>query len=293
MVTTIATRTIMISEIFGPTIQGEGALLGKPTVFIRTGGCDYRCTRCDTLYAVLPEHRAEWQPMSSESILAEVRRLAQDVPVLITLSGGNPAMQPFGELITMGHEAGYTFALETQGSIAKPWFSQLDYLTLSPKGPGMIGAGHTNWERLDRCISYARSGEPINRVTEDAWEGDPVASEELSKHDATVASSVAATERRSRLHLDDRLSPQICLKIVVFDEEDYAYARYAASRYPDIPIFLQAGNHTPPHLAQELDIPGILQRMDWLIQRVISDHWYEATVLPQLHTLLWGNKRGV
>ena len=41
-------RTIAISEIFGPTIQGEGALIGKPTVFVRTGGCDYRCSWCDT-----------------------------------------------------------------------------------------------------------------------------------------------------------------------------------------------------------------------------------------------------
>jgi 7-carboxy-7-deazaguanine synthase len=42
---------ILISEIFGPTIQGEGALVGKPTVFVRTGGCDYRCDWCDTVYA--------------------------------------------------------------------------------------------------------------------------------------------------------------------------------------------------------------------------------------------------
>ncbi len=33
-------RTIMVSECFGVTIQGEGALIGKPTVFVRTGGCD-------------------------------------------------------------------------------------------------------------------------------------------------------------------------------------------------------------------------------------------------------------
>jgi len=28
---------LRISEIFGPTVQGEGALIGKPTVFVRTG----------------------------------------------------------------------------------------------------------------------------------------------------------------------------------------------------------------------------------------------------------------
>ncbi len=35
-----------IMEIFGPVVQGEGALIGKPTHFVRFGGCDYRCSWC-------------------------------------------------------------------------------------------------------------------------------------------------------------------------------------------------------------------------------------------------------
>ena len=50
---------IRISEIFGPTIQGEGALIGQPTVFVRTGGCDYRCAWCDSLHAVDSRFRAD------------------------------------------------------------------------------------------------------------------------------------------------------------------------------------------------------------------------------------------
>lgn len=86
---------------------------------------------------------------------------------------------------------------------------------------------------------------------------------------------------------------QVFLKVVVFNENDYVYAKGVAQRYPQLPVYLQAGNHTPPHLAQQIDIPGILRRLDWLIQRVREDQWYSVTVLPQLHTLLWGNKRGV
>ena len=52
-------KKVRVSEIFGPTVQGEGPLIGKPTVFVRTGGCDYRCNWCDTLYAVLPKHSKE------------------------------------------------------------------------------------------------------------------------------------------------------------------------------------------------------------------------------------------
>lgn len=126
---------IPISEIFGPTIQGEGQQIGRPTVFIRTGGCDYRCSWCDTLYAVLPEHAKQWKRLAPATVCADVRALARK-PVLITLSGGNPAMWDGLEaVIDQLHGELYDFTMETQGSIWKPWMSKLDYLTLSPKPP--------------------------------------------------------------------------------------------------------------------------------------------------------------
>src|SRR5947209_6881888 len=99
-------RAIMVSELFGPTIQGEGALIGKPTIFVRTGGCDYRCSWCDTLYAVLPEYKSDWYPMTTEEVFADVQRLSGNKPILVTLSGCNPAIQPLGDLIDLGHAHG-------------------------------------------------------------------------------------------------------------------------------------------------------------------------------------------
>ncbi len=122
---------IRVSEIFGPTIQGEGALIGQPTVFVRTGGCDYRCSWCDTLHAVDSAHRDEWCPMTPEAILMQVEILSGGNPLTVSLSGGNPAIQPLGGLIELGRKEGYRFALETQGSLAKDWFAELDVLTLS------------------------------------------------------------------------------------------------------------------------------------------------------------------
>jgi organic radical activating enzyme len=147
---------IRISEIFGPTIQGEGPLIGRPTVFVRTGGCDYRCRWCDTLYAVLPEFRDEWMLMTPAEILARVEHLAGAVPVLVSLTGGNPALQPLAPLIVLGHQKGYRFALETQGSLAQPWFAALEWLMLSPKPPSSGMA--TDWRILDDCVSAAASG---------------------------------------------------------------------------------------------------------------------------------------
>ncbi len=220
-------------------------LIGKPTVFVRTGGCDYRCSWCDSLYAVLPEYKSEWKSMTIEDVFAEIQHLSGSQPVLVTLSGGNPAIQPLESLIDLGHRNSYTFAIETQGSVFQPWFSSLDYLTVSPKPPssGQV----THWERLDRCV----------------W----IDSDQLDK------------------------KVKVCLKIVIFDEEDYLYAKRVSLRYPGVPLYLQVGNHQPQ--GNNVDIPGILRRMDWLIQKALDDQWYDATILPQLHVILWGNKRAV
>ena len=110
---------IRISEIFGPTIQGEGALIGQPTVFVRTGGCDYRCAWCDSLHAVDNRFRADWRVMTTVEVLDRVRALSGDQPLMVSLSGGNPAIQPLGPLIRQGQAAGYRFALEPQGSVSR------------------------------------------------------------------------------------------------------------------------------------------------------------------------------
>jgi 7-carboxy-7-deazaguanine synthase len=242
-----AAKPIKVSEIFGPTVQGEGLLIGRPTVFVRTGGCDFRCSWCDTLYAVLPEYRDEWRAMSREAIMAEVQRLSGGRPVLVTLSGGNPALQPLGSLIALGHAVGHRFAMETQGSVAQAWFADLDWLVLSPKPPS---SGMTmDWAQFDDCLEQAAGG------------------------------------------------PTVFLKCIVFDRADYEFARDVAARYPQLPICLQVGNHTPadpnPAGSGGVDQAGLMGRFRWLVEQVAKDHWHEATVLPQLHVLAWGNERGV
>ncbi len=240
------TPTIRVSEIFGPTIQGEGVLIGLPTVFVRTGGCDYRCSWCDSLHAVDNRFRGGWQVMTVEQIWERVRALSGGKPLTVSLSGGNPAIQPLGELIEFGHQEGYRFALETQGSVARDWFTTLDTLVLSPKPPSSQMS--TDWAGFEACLAAAQGG------------------------------------------------PLTVLKLVVFDDQDYAYAKDAAARYPHLPIYLQPGNHTPPSPDADdviVDMTGVMRRVEWLVDKVTQDRWFEARVLPQLHVLLWGNTRGV
>jgi len=92
--------------------------------------------------------------------------------------------------------------------------------------------------------------------------------------------------------------PRSVLKIVVFDDADYGYAQAVAARYPALPAYLQVGNPAPSAgtsgvLPAEADIDDLLGRFRWLVRKVTADRWFAATVLPQLHVLAWGNKRGV
>ncbi|EKD39069.1 MAG: hypothetical protein ACD_75C00518G0005, partial [uncultured bacterium] len=212
--------------------------------FVRTGGCDYRCTWCDTPHAVKSTFRSEWRAMSAEEILAMVRTLAGPEPLLISLSGGNPALQPLGELLALGKAAGYAFAMETQGSVVKEWFAGLDILTLSPKPP---------------------------------------------------SSGMTADRQQLQACLDGAAMASVSLKFVIADETDYFFARQVAAWFPQLPVYLQPCN---PLSAEDLDrepvdIEKNCAQLRWIIGRVVADAWYSVRVLPQLHVLLWGNKRGV
>ena len=124
-----------VIEIFGPTIQGEGAEAGLPTHFVRFGGCDYRCSWCDTMYAVDPAVvRATAERLSDVEIVGRLEQLG-GAPRWVTLSGGNPALHHLGALVDSLHERGFLVGAETQGSVWRDWLASLDRLTISPKPP--------------------------------------------------------------------------------------------------------------------------------------------------------------
>jgi 7-carboxy-7-deazaguanine synthase len=236
-------KILRVSEIFGPTIQGEGLIIGEPTVFVRLGGCDYRCSWCDTLYAVLPEYRKDWKQMSADAIRFEVQRLCP-TPVLVTISGGNPALQDLSELIDTLHDHHYHALIETQGSMVKDWMTKLDVLCISPKPPSSKQS--TDWAVL---------------------------------HDVVRVEG-----------------PRKYLKVVVFDDADYAYALAVHVMFPDICFVLQAGTQVAAEDADRDPVHSVLDKLKWLVEKFVSDldAWGDdVRVLPQLHSLIWGRKRGV
>jgi 7-carboxy-7-deazaguanine synthase len=134
-----------VIELFGPVVQGEGPAAGKPCYFVRFGGCDYRCSWCDSMYAVDPEEvRENATRLNAVEIRKEIERLPEG-PHIVILSGGNPALHHLQPLVTELQSRGKIVHVETQGSVWRPWLGNVNQLVISPKPPssGMVNPNHT------------------------------------------------------------------------------------------------------------------------------------------------------
>lgn len=234
---------IPVLEIFGPTIQGEGRVIGRKTMFVRTAGCDYRCSWCDSAFTWDGSAKEDIQLMTAEEIYNQLKKIGGDRFDHVTISGGNPALiKGIQDLVDLFEEKQIYTALETQGSKFQPWMRQINDLTISPKPPS--SNMKTNIDILDSVIEQC-------------------------------------------------IESTLNLKVVIFDDDDYEFAKMIHHRYPNIPFYLQVGN---PYLDDDVDnhTEKLLSRYEALVDRVMaSNDMNQVYILPQLHTLLWSNKKGV
>ena len=99
---------MLINEIFY-SLQGEGLLSGFPTIFIRTAGCNLRCSYCDTTYAY-----NEGTEMTIPEILQAISSYDCNT---ICITGGEPLLQKqIYDLLNALIKKGYSCSIETNGS---------------------------------------------------------------------------------------------------------------------------------------------------------------------------------
>jgi 7-carboxy-7-deazaguanine synthase len=206
-----------INEIFY-SLQGEGILIGIPTTFIRTTGCNLRCSWCDTKYAY-----EEGKEMTVEEIMTKVKDFPSNH---VCITGGEPLHQKDTIKLIQGlSDEGYQVSLETNGSKSIEELPCLDFLMIS----------------LD--IKCPSSG----------------------MHEEMEFSNL------------ELLSPNDQLKFIIEDEKDYSYAKDIIAKYSPVCsiIMMPVGGIDLKNLAE------------WVLRDKLK-----VRVLPQLHKLIWGEKRG-
>ena len=114
-----------IAELFY-SLQGEGALVGVPSVFIRTSGCNLRCSWCDTPYT-------SWQPEGNELSLEQILDEVKACPARhVVVTGGEPMILPEVTPLTERLRAlCLHITIETAGTVFRP--VACDLMSISPK----------------------------------------------------------------------------------------------------------------------------------------------------------------
>ena len=200
------------------SLQGEGKKIGVPTFFIRTVGCNLRCSWCDTQYAM--------SEPGEDITVDEIMDLVKDEKD-VCLTGGEPMLQKDTlELLDRLSKAGKTVVLETNGSISVKDVPDSDNIVIS----------------MDiKC--------PCSEM-----------------QDRMEFGNIALLKEKDQL------------KFVISDGSDLEYAIGILEKYsPKCEvIFTPVGGMDIEPLAEEV----VERRID-------------ARVLPQLHKIIWGNKRAV
>lgn len=114
------------SELFY-SIQGEGGLLGVPSVFFRTSGCNLRCQWCDSAYT-------SWQPENKDiSVEQALTAILSYSARHVVITGGEPCLQAeaLTQLCAELRALGKHITLETNATLFVP--IQADLISMSPK----------------------------------------------------------------------------------------------------------------------------------------------------------------
>lgn len=118
---------LSVHSIF-KTIQGEGVLVGVPSIFVRLYGCNLQCPVCDTDYTSVRED------LTLDTLIDRIVNLAGSKVRTVVITGGEPFNQDISELVHSLYDKGFTVQIETNGTL---FLETLDYskciIVCSPK----------------------------------------------------------------------------------------------------------------------------------------------------------------
>jgi len=133
-------KTYRVNEVFY-SLQGEGVRAGTAAVFVRFSGCNLRCTKktagfdCDTLHERWsgPNHLQGGGEYTGTGLVRIVKELGQSCRWVI-FTGGEPLLQLDASLARRFLTAGYSLAIETNGTLPLPIDQRaFGWIAVSPK----------------------------------------------------------------------------------------------------------------------------------------------------------------
>lgn len=290
---TVRIKKIPVVEMFGPTIEGEGALIGKQTMFIRFGLCDYKCKRCDSMHAVDPKlvkaGATYMEPKEIGETLLEYMKQqhAEHIPN-VTFSGGNPAIHDLTQLVNfLQVEGKKKVFVETQGTKSPDWMYYVDHVVVSPKSPGM-GEKFDPKVFHEFMMKYLTAGVQMSVKI-------PV----FSPVDLEFAAGVATFIRETDMHDSYRgfsLERDFYLSLGNGNPPIFAYDERSRKVVPvmtEAEVSDKNDSLINERTNKKALVENLLSNYNNLSAKVMQDKRISfARFLPQLHVLVWGNETG-
>jgi len=131
-----AAPTLVVSEVFGPTWQGEGPSCGQAAGFVRLGRCNLACSFCDSRHSWDWDHYDPALELCEMTVDDVVARLDAMSVSLIVITGGEPLLQQrqLAPLLELVKARGWRVEVETAGTVAPTLGEGLvDQWNVSPK----------------------------------------------------------------------------------------------------------------------------------------------------------------
>lgn len=127
--------TLVVSELFGPTLQGEGPSTGRRAGFVRLGRCSLNCSWCDTPYSW------DWKRYDPAVELREISvgEVAESITAMhvpmVVVTGGEPLLQQRAIVELLRLLPGLGVEVETNGiHVPEPELvTHVDRFNVSPK----------------------------------------------------------------------------------------------------------------------------------------------------------------
>jgi len=201
--------SLVIHEIYA-SIQGESTFAGLPCTFVRTTGCNLRCSWCDTTQAFYGGTR-----MTRAQVLERALATGTD---LVELTGGEPLLQPAVlPLMTELCDAGRTVLIETSGEADVSRVDPRVHKIMDLKAPGSGESARNRWTNLE----HIGAGDELKFVlagrADYEWMRDVIRARELPRRTPNLLASTVfgklATKQLVEWVLADKLPVRVQLQM--------------------------------------------------------------------------------